>query len=221
MKSVGVTVIAIGLSTLACDKTKGTPATVVHDFYTAFPGGLLDAGSETTDVAMRRVAPYLSLRLHGLILDAVAYRESWGRHHPPRHGVNGGPWEVDKPPFAEGFGFTSNDEGSETSLFPERSPERTTHGTCPCVSGTRVRPAVLPMSGKTPSSSSWSSTVMSSTMSCLQGSIPASLGCFFRLFSSSDRAFSFVSTKRSGKRFKQVVFEALSVGIRSTWRENV
>jgi len=111
MKSIGITIIAIALSTLACDKPAGTPATLVHDFYTAFPAGVLDSGSEPTEVAMRRVAPYLSLRLRGLILDAVAYRESWGCHHPPRPGVNGGPWEIDKPPFAEGFGFTSNDEG--------------------------------------------------------------------------------------------------------------
>lgn len=78
----------------------------MHDFLKN-TNGIVDTTDGNGPAA---VAPYLSRRLNGIILDAVAYREAWCRHHPPRHSQNG-PWQIDKPPFADGFNFTGNVEG--------------------------------------------------------------------------------------------------------------
>jgi hypothetical protein len=74
------------------------PQDVVERFYTAYiaarPAGLPD-GEE-----LARLAPFLSARLHALIVDALQHRDESIRRHPDA-----------KPPFVDGDHFTSLFEG--------------------------------------------------------------------------------------------------------------
>jgi hypothetical protein len=85
------------------------PGATVERFYASYianrQGGLPE-GKE-----LKRLAPFLSQRLHGLIVDALAYREAWTKRHPPEPSPDGGAPVVDKPPFVDGDYFTSLFEG--------------------------------------------------------------------------------------------------------------
>ena len=91
-------------SVLVLDTAAGAAQTasgVVAEFYGAYiearPAGLPEG------VALARLRPLLSKRLHALIVAANAYQEDFGRRHPD-----------EKPPFVDGDHFTSVFEGPQT-----------------------------------------------------------------------------------------------------------
>lgn len=89
------TIFILGMS---CASVQQRPEKVVEQFYTTYiaakPAGLPDG--ET----LQRLAPYLSPRLHDLIIDALKYRSEMIERHPG-----------EKPPFVDGDHFTSVFEG--------------------------------------------------------------------------------------------------------------
>lgn len=84
-------------------------AECVRQFYSTYiankPAGL-PSGSD-----LERLRPFLSTRLHGLIVAALQYQESWIAQHPPIPSPDGGPPIIDKPPFVDGDYFSSLFEG--------------------------------------------------------------------------------------------------------------
>jgi len=96
MKSVAFLLVAVlAVSCAAAER----PQSVVDAFYSAHlphrTGGL-PSGDE-----LRRLQPFLSQRLHGLITAALAYQEDWVKRNPPD----------EKPPFVDGDYFSSVFEG--------------------------------------------------------------------------------------------------------------
>jgi hypothetical protein len=86
-----------------------SPGATVKRFYSAYipsrQGGLPE-GKE-----LERLAPFLSRRLHGLIVAALSYREAWIKRHPDEPVKDGGPPIIYKPPFVDGDHFSSVFEG--------------------------------------------------------------------------------------------------------------
>ena len=89
------------------------PESVVDAFYSAYlPGrsGGLPSGDE-----LRRLQPFLSQRLYGLIVAALEHQEDWVKRNPPD----------EKPPFVDGDYFSSLFEGpgsfqvSRTEAVPD------------------------------------------------------------------------------------------------------
>jgi hypothetical protein len=99
-----------------------SPRTVVADFYAAYvpnrQGGL-PGGAE-----LQRIAPFLSRRLHGLIVAANAYVEGWVRRHPAEPAVDGLPPGELKPPFVDGDYFSSLFEGPKSFKVSRVVPGR-------------------------------------------------------------------------------------------------
>ena len=113
-------VLSTGMGSRAIEQ----PQDVVAEFYAAYlpnrQGGLPD-GAE-----LQRIAPFLSTRLHRLIVAAIEYRDVWVKKHPDKPGVGGAPPFIYKPPFVDGDYFSSIFEGpksfkvSRTAAGPER-----------------------------------------------------------------------------------------------------
>ena len=87
--------IAVVLACAAC-----SPEATVEKFYRE-TNGILDSGVRPTESELRRAAPFFSTRMNGLLAGAVAERTRSIREHGPN----------EKPPWSEGFRFTSVDEG--------------------------------------------------------------------------------------------------------------
>jgi hypothetical protein len=102
-------IIILGVTLVGCRDSTHDAGAVVTAFYKSFPSGQVDSFAASGD--LQRISPYLSRRLNARILDAVAYREIWSRHHPDEPSITGPP-VIYKPPFADGFNFTSNEEGA-------------------------------------------------------------------------------------------------------------
>jgi hypothetical protein len=88
------------------------PATTVERFYATYiPNrhGGLPSGAE-----LERLQPFLSQRLHRLIVDAWASNESWAKRHPDEPSEAGEPPVIYKPPFVDGDYFSSVFEGPKT-----------------------------------------------------------------------------------------------------------
>jgi hypothetical protein len=98
--------VAIAGVSACANRTNNNPEAVVATFYRVTGGRILGEPSE-----LQRIEPLLSRHLNGLILDAVAYRASWIRHHPDEPARNGRPPVILKPPWAEGFSFVNSNEG--------------------------------------------------------------------------------------------------------------
>src|SRR5687768_10966910 len=91
MKSL---VAAIAIVICACAST-GSPRSAVNSFYTTYlekhPAGLPEGQD------LERIKPLLSRRLHGLIVEALQYRDAYVASHSAD----------EKPPFVDGDHFTS------------------------------------------------------------------------------------------------------------------
>jgi hypothetical protein len=98
MKSAVLLLVAALVASGGCASAE-RPQSVVDAFYSAHlphrMGGL-PSGDE-----LRRLQPFLSQRLHGLITAALAYQEDWIKQNPPD----------EKPPFVDGDYFSSLFEG--------------------------------------------------------------------------------------------------------------
>ncbi|HEV7241855.1 MAG TPA: DUF3828 domain-containing protein [Thermoanaerobaculia bacterium] len=94
-------VTAISVVICACASTDG-PRAAVHTFYTSYlkvrPAGLPEGAD------LERMKPLLSRRLHGLIVDALQYRDAYIAGHAAD----------EKPPFVDGDHFTSLFEGPKS-----------------------------------------------------------------------------------------------------------
>ena len=96
------TCLALAIFVLAANVHAADSAReVVERFYTAYidarPAGLPDGED------LEKLKPFLSERLHGLIVDALKYRDEMTRKHPD-----------EKPPFVDGDHFSSLFEGPQS-----------------------------------------------------------------------------------------------------------
>jgi hypothetical protein len=99
-------------STSVDSRASEKPQDVVAEFYAAYlpnrQGGL------PSNAELQRIAPFLSTRLHRLIVAAIEYRDVWIKKHPDKPGVGGAPPIIYKPPFVDGDYFSSNVEGAKS-----------------------------------------------------------------------------------------------------------
>src|SRR5262249_27215019 len=100
--------LVLGSSQAESSAVPGPRDTVDRFYATYLPGrqGGLPQGRE-----LEQLAPFLSRRLHGLILAALAYREAWVKRHPDEPSKDGAPPVIYKPPFVDGDYFSSLFEG--------------------------------------------------------------------------------------------------------------
>ena len=117
--------IALLLGT-AVEPTADSPAGVVAAFYKTYKS-LRSSGGLPNRKDLPALKPFLSTRLHGLIVDALDYHDEWVkryRNEPPREG---GPSVTRKPPFANGEYFASHFDGFHSFAIEgtARGPDET------------------------------------------------------------------------------------------------
>jgi hypothetical protein len=111
-KTLAIVLLMTVLPTALSSRVIETPQDVVAGFYAAYlphrQGGL-PFGAE-----LERIAPFLSMRLHRLIVAALEYQGAWVKRHPDKPGTAGRPPFIYKPPFVDGEYFSGSVEGPKS-----------------------------------------------------------------------------------------------------------